>query len=66
MKGAEGAYFYKIGQFAQVPNRLGHEVFAVVFDPSGKVIYRLGFGVRDGDKLANIDADTRSEQRVAP
>jgi hypothetical protein len=37
-----------------------------VFDPAGKVMYRMGFGVNDGDQLADIDSDTRSERRIAP
>jgi hypothetical protein len=65
MKGAGGAYFYKIGRFADIPNRITSEAFVIVFDPAGRVVYRLGFGVNDGDRLADIDSDTRSERRIA-
>ena len=63
--GAHGAYFYKIGRFAASPNQISAGVFAIVFDPAGKVVYRLGFGVNDDDRLADIDTDTRSERRIA-
>jgi hypothetical protein len=66
MRGAGGAYFYKVGRFANVTNKLNSEVFAIVFDPAGRVIYRLGFGLNDGDRLADIDSDTRSERRISP
>jgi hypothetical protein len=66
LKGAGGAYFYKIGRFAEVPGKPISEVFAIIFDPSGNVMDRLGHGVGDGDALADIDRDTRSEQRIAP
>jgi hypothetical protein len=65
MKGAGGAYFYKIGRFADIPNRITSEAFVIAFDPAGRVVYRLGFGVNDGDRLADIDSDTRSERRIA-
>jgi hypothetical protein len=65
MRGAAGAYFYKVGRFATIPDKLISEVFAIVFDPAGKVMYRIGFGVNDGDPLADIDSDTRSERRIA-
>lgn len=64
MAGAAGAYFYKVGRFAENPNTLTSEAFTIVFDSSGKTIYRMGFGVNDGDRLADIDTDTRSERRV--
>jgi hypothetical protein len=64
--GAGGAYFYKVGRFAVVTNQLVSGAFAIVFDPAGKVVYRLGFGVNDGDSLADIGTDTRSERRIAP
>jgi hypothetical protein len=64
--GTGGAYFYKIGRFADVPYKLISEAFTIVFDPAGKVIYRLGMGLNDGDRLADIDSDTRSERRIAP
>ena len=65
MRGAQGAYLYKIGPFANVSGAITSEVFAIVFDPTGRVMYRLGFGVLDTDPLANIDADTRSDRLVA-
>lgn len=64
MKGASGAYFYKIGRFAIAPGRLGNETFAIVFDFNGRVMYCLGIGVADSDMLAAIDADTRTERRI--
>jgi hypothetical protein len=66
MKSAGGAYFYKIGRFADIPNRITSEAFTIVFDPAGRAMYRLGFGVSDGDRLADIDSDTRSERRIVP
>jgi hypothetical protein len=66
MSGSAGAYFYKVGRFATIPDKLFSEVFAIVFDRAGKVMYRMGFGVNDGDQLADIDSDTRSERRIAP
>jgi hypothetical protein len=64
MRGMGGAYFYKIGKFAYLPNKLGSEAFTIVFDPTGRVMYRLGFGVNEFDRLAVIDSDTRSERRI--
>lgn len=64
--GAHGAYFYKIGRFAVLPNQSTAGGFAIVFNATGKVVYRLGFGVNGDDRLADIDSDTRSERRVAP
>ena len=66
MRGAGGAYFYKVGRFAEVPDKLIREVFVIVFDPAGRTMYRLGFGLNDGDRLGDIDSDTRSERRIAP
>jgi len=63
---ARGAYFYKIGQFAALPDQVTGGVFAIVFNANGRVVYRLGFGVKDDDALADIDSDTRSERRIAP
>jgi len=57
---------YKVGRFADVPDRLTTEAFTIVFDPAGRVMYRLGFGVNDADRLADIDSDTRSERRIVP
>jgi hypothetical protein len=59
VRGAGGAYFYKVGRFAQITNVLTSEAFTIVFDPAGKIMYRLGFGVNDGDKLADIDSDAQ-------
>jgi hypothetical protein len=53
-------------RFADAPNKLVSEVFAIVFDPAGRAMYRTGFGVNDRDRLADIDSDTRSERRVTP
>jgi hypothetical protein len=64
--GAGGAYFYTIGRFADIQNKLISEALTIVFDPAGRVIYRLGMGLNDGDRLADIDSDTRSERRIAP
>ena len=66
MKRAGGAYFYKVGRFADVQDKIVSEAFTIVFDPTGKVMYRLGFGVNDGDRLADVDSDTRSERRIVP
>ena len=67
MVGAGGAYFYKLGRFASpVLNKLVSEAFVIVFDRDGRVMYRLGFGMDDGDGLADVDADTRSDRRIAP
>ena len=66
MRGAAGVYFYKIGRFADIPGRLTNDVFAVVFDRAGRLIYRMGFGVNDGDRLADIDSDTRADRRIVP
>jgi hypothetical protein len=66
MKGAGGAYFYKVGSFADVPYKFINEAFAIVFDAAGRVTYRLGIGLNDGDRLADIDSDTRSERRIGP
>ena len=66
MRGAGGAYLYKVGRFASVSGDLSvSDVFAIVFDTAGTVIYRMGFGVKDGDRLADIDTDTRSDRRIA-
>jgi len=64
LRGAEGAYLYKIGRFVDVSGPISSEVFAIVFDPAGRVMSRLGFAVQDSDTLANIDVDTRSDHRV--
>jgi hypothetical protein len=64
--GARGAYLYKIGRFAAIPNQVIGGGFAIVFNAEGRVVYRLGFGVNDDDRLADIDSDTRSERRVVP
>ena len=65
LKGAGGAYFYKIGRFASSGNEVFHHTFAIVFDPSGRVIYRLGQGFNSTEPLADIDTDTRSDRRIA-
>jgi hypothetical protein len=64
--GARGAYLYKIGRFAALPNQVTGAAFAIVFNADGKVVHRLGFGVNDDDRLADIDSDTRSERRIVP
>lgn len=64
--GAAGAYFYKVGAFASLPGEIINEVFAIVFDSSGKTVYRMGFGTDAEDRLADIGSDTRSERRIAP
>jgi hypothetical protein len=66
MKGAAGAYFYKIGPFATPTREIIPEVFAIIFDSTGRTVYRMGFGTGAGDKLADIGSDTRSERRIAP
>jgi hypothetical protein len=64
LRGAEGAYLYKIGRFVDLSGPISSEVFAIVFDSSGRVVHRLGFGVQESDTLANIDVDTRSDHKV--
>lgn len=64
MSGMGDAYFYKIGRFAILPDKLSSEAFTIVFDPAGRVMYRLGFGLNKDDRLAEIDSDTRTERRV--
>jgi len=64
VKGAQGAYLYKVGRFVELYGPISSEVFAIVFDSAGRVMHRLGFGVQESDTLANIDIDTRSEDRV--
>jgi hypothetical protein len=59
-----GAYFYKIGRFAHLPTKFISDAFTIVFDPAGTVMYQLGFGVNEDDRLADIDTDTRTERRV--
>ena len=63
--GAAGAYFYKIGPFASGPDQILNEVFAVVFNSTGRTRYRLGFGTKNADKLADLGTDTRSERRIS-
>jgi hypothetical protein len=64
--GAAGAYFYKVGPFASDAGKIINDVFAIVFDSTGRTVYRMGFGTSDGDTLADIGSDTRSERRIAP
>jgi hypothetical protein len=64
MRGMSGAYFYKIGSFAYSSNKFGSGAFTIVFDAAGTVMYRLGFGVNEDDRLADIDTDTRTDRRV--
>jgi hypothetical protein len=64
--GAAGAYFYKVGPFASTHGKIVNDVFAIVFDSKGRAVYRMGFGTGDGDRLANIGSDTRSDRRITP
>jgi len=64
--GAAGAYFYKVGPFAYPPEEIINDVFVIVFDSTGRTVYRMGFGTNDGDRLADIGSDTRSDRRIAP
>jgi hypothetical protein len=64
--GAAGAYFYKVGSFASSSGKIVNDVFAIVFDSTGRTVYRMGFGTNDGDRLADIGSDTRSDRRIAP
>jgi hypothetical protein len=64
--GAAGAYFYKVGPFASPQGKIINDVFVIVFDSTGRTVYRMGFGTSDGDRLADIGSDTRSDRRIAP
>ncbi len=64
--GGAGAYLYKVGPFASLDGKIDNEVFTIIFDSTGRTVYRMGFGTNDEDRLADIGSDTRSERRIAP
>lgn len=64
--GAAGAYFYKVGPFASPGGKIINDAFVIIFDATGRVVYRMGVGTKDGDRLADIGSDTRSDRRIAP
>lgn len=63
--GAEGAYVYKLGIFATPPSRdIFAQEFIIVFDRTGRVVYRLGGATHATDPESDINVDTRSERRI--
>jgi hypothetical protein len=64
--GASGAYFYKVGPFAERSDEIDNEAFAIIFGSTGKTVYGMGLSTNVGDRLTDIDSDTRSERRIAP
>lgn len=64
--GAAGAYFYKVGPFASFKGEIINDVFAIIFDSTGRTVYRMGFGISDADRLSDIGSDTRSDRRIVP
>ena len=65
--GAEGAYVYKIGKFAQPPRRdIFAEQFIIVFGRAGKVVYRLSQATHETGPETDIEFDTRTDRRIGP
>ena len=64
---AEGAYVYKIGEFAQPPRQdIFAEQFIIVFGRTGKVVYRLSQGTYETGPETDIEVDTRTDRRIGP
>ncbi|MEX2618189.1 MAG: hypothetical protein WD767_19040 [Alphaproteobacteria bacterium] len=63
--GAEGAYAYKLGEFAQPPSRdIFAEQLIIVFDRNGRVVYRLGQGTHVTGPETDVESDSRSDRRI--
>lgn len=63
--GAAGAYFYKVGAFVSSTGEISNDAFVIIFNSTGQSVYRMEIGTEDGDRLADIGSDTRSDRRVA-